>query len=121
MRSHHMSFAVVLAAMLLFAATDNAFSFKCDTGKPGKGTCSCSGTADCKDMRHSLMCKSALDCSQGKCTCVAAIVVNPNPGGTPVGPKIQGGMIQQGGVLQHRGVEGEQAPAPVPARVEKGK
>ncbi len=121
MNLKRLSLAAGLAMMVVFAATDHAFSFKCQSGTIGQGNCNCSGTADCKDMRHSKMCKSDLNCSQGKCTCTAARVVNPNPAGNPVGPKFQGGTIQSGGVLQHRGVEGEQAPAPAPAPAEKGK
>jgi hypothetical protein len=33
-------------------------------------------------MRHSKMCKTDLNCSQGKCSCTAALVSDPGTGGT---------------------------------------
>ncbi|ESX82509.1 hypothetical protein X759_05375 [Mesorhizobium sp. LSHC420B00] len=36
-------------------------------------------TADCTDMRHSKMCKGDLNCGSGKCSCTAALVVDPGP------------------------------------------
>jgi hypothetical protein len=33
-------------------------------------------------MRHSKMCKTDLDCSQGKCSCTAALVADPGTSGT---------------------------------------
>ncbi len=76
--------AIVLAASsamaLLISSPDPALSFKCQSGTIGQGTCTCSGTSDCTDMRHSKMCKSDLDCSQGSCKCTAALVANPGGG-----------------------------------------
>lgn len=85
MRMIAVVFAASSAMALLILATDPALSFKCQSGTVGQGSCTCSGTSDCTDMRHSKMCKSDLDCSQGSCKCTAAIVVNP--GGDTKPPK----------------------------------
>jgi hypothetical protein len=68
-----------LAALTIMTAP--AAAFKCDSGRPGTGQCSCRGRADCKDMRHSEMCGGSLSCSKGKCTCAAALVEDPDAGG----------------------------------------
>ncbi|MER8556045.1 hypothetical protein NKH37_28480 [Mesorhizobium sp. M1217] len=69
----------VLSLAVAGVAADPAWSFKCQSGTIGQGSCSCSGTADCTDMRHSKMCKGDLNCGSGKCSCTAALVVDPGP------------------------------------------
>ena len=79
--------ALAFGAFCAIAASPAA-AFKCQSGTIGQGTCSCSGTNDCTDMRHSKMCKTDLDCSQGKCSCTAALVADPGPTGGSIKPKI---------------------------------
>lgn len=55
-----------------------AMAFQCGSG--AGASCACQGRVDCKDMRRSEMCKGTLTCGNGKCTCTAAIVVNPGGG-----------------------------------------
>jgi len=74
--------AILAVAAFCNFAPAPAWSFSCQSGTIGQGNCSCSGTADCTDMRHSKMCKTDLSCSQGKCTCTAALV---DPGTTTTG------------------------------------
>jgi len=71
-----------------------SLAFQCQSGTVGQGSCSCSGTDDCKDMRHSKMCKDNLNCTQGKCTCTAALVADPGPttGGDVKGTKVLKGL-----------------------------
>lgn len=102
--------AAILAMFLLLSISESAFSFKCQSGTVGQGSCSCSGSADCTDMRHSKMCSSDLNCSQGACTCTAARVVAPEgTGGVQRGPALPGGAIAP------RGIEGEQPTSPPPS------
>ncbi|MER8403663.1 hypothetical protein [Mesorhizobium sp. M0185] len=89
-------FAISLAVAGL--AADPAWSFKCQSGTIGQGSCSCSGTADCTDMRHSKMCKGDLNCGSGKCSCTAALVVDPGPK-TPK-PKVVAPMATTKGVVK---------------------
>jgi hypothetical protein len=74
------TFAALGVLALAGVVSEPAWSFQCDPGKAGKGTCSCSGTSDCNDMRHSMMCGGSLNCGNGKCTCTAALTADP--GGT---------------------------------------
>lgn len=72
----------LLSALVIGLSTPAALSFSCQSGTIGQGSCSCSGSSDCTDMRHSKMCKTDLNCSQGKCSCTAAIVAGGDGGGT---------------------------------------
>jgi len=102
--------AAILAVFLLLSTSERAFSFKCQSGTVGQGSCSCSGSNDCTDMRHSKMCSSDLNCSQGACTCTATRVVAPGgPGGVQRGPTLPSGAIAP------RGIEGEQPTSPAPS------
>lgn len=75
------SSAVSLGLLFLMPAWPNpGWSYRCDSGGPGKGTCYCQGTSDCQEMKNSGMCGSSLDCSQGKCTCTGALIKDPNGG-----------------------------------------
>jgi hypothetical protein len=88
----------VSALAALSAATAPALAFKCGSGRPGSGAqCSCAGRDDCKDMRHSEMCKGDLSCGKGKCSCTAALVEDPDAGGEATGGvkgKIGGGVLK---------------------------
>jgi hypothetical protein len=80
------------SALILSLMASPASAFKCESGSGtifGPAECSCSGTADCKDMRKSKMCKGDLDCKQGKCSCTAAL--------TPA---------DDGGEIKKRGTDG---------------
>jgi hypothetical protein len=83
--------AVGFSVLMGMAVADSASAFSCQSGRPGSNsTCSCSGRDDCKDMRHSEMCKGDLTCGQGKCSCAAALVADTgDTGGTVVGPKVK--------------------------------
>jgi len=88
-----------VAASFSFAAAP-AWSFKCSSGTIGQGTCSCTGTTDCTDMRHSKMCKTDMDCSNGKCSCTAALVADPGTGGTGGKPKLSLPAAPKTGVMK---------------------
>jgi hypothetical protein len=89
MYKSRISTALSIGSLLLVLTWSSpGWSFGCDSGKAGKGSCSCNGTSDCTDMRHSGMCGGTLSCSQGKCGCTAAIVVKNPGGGTVVKPVI---------------------------------
>jgi hypothetical protein len=72
------------ASMFFIATPQPALSFACGNG-PGKA-CSCEGTADCNDMRHSNLCGTALTCVSGShgpvCTCMSAHEDPPSGGDT---------------------------------------
>src|SRR5262245_5237698 len=98
--------AAILGMFLLFSTSERAFSFKCQSGEAGQGSCSCKGTADCTDMRHSKMCSGDLECSKGACICTAARVKAPIGGA-------QSGKVPPD--IMRRGVEGEQPTSPAPS------
>jgi hypothetical protein len=76
------SSALSVSLLFLMPAWSNpGWAYRCDSGGPGKGQCSCQGTQDCQEMKNSGMCGSYLDCSQGKCTCTAARENSPVGGG----------------------------------------
>jgi hypothetical protein len=68
-------FAQTVLIFCLLSAPAQAF--KCASG-PGTifspAECNCKGTADCKDMRKSKLCKGDLNCKKGICTCTAALM-----------------------------------------------
>ena len=75
---------LTLAAMAaLSALATPALAFKCGSG--AGGSCACKGRVDCKDMRHSELCKGDLTCGKGKCTCTAALTEDPDAGGEATG------------------------------------
>lgn len=84
MRGTRIVLFAATASMLLIAGPQPALSFSCGNG-PAK-PCSCEGTADCNDMRHSNLCGTALNCVSGAhgpvCTCLSARVQDPNGGTT---------------------------------------
>jgi hypothetical protein len=73
------------ASMFLLARPQPALSFTCGSGSGQH--CSCEGTSDCNDMRHSNLCGSSLNCVSGAhgpvCTCVS--VRENDPGGSDTG------------------------------------
>jgi len=87
MRDIRVALWVAIASALGSLASPAAFSYRCGTAV---AVCSCAGTADCKDMRGSGLCKSDLDCSGGSDidpvpirTCKAAREsANPGSGGS---------------------------------------
>jgi hypothetical protein len=92
----------VLVMIFSIATVDTASGFSCPSGKPGQGSCTCQGTADCNDMRHSEMCKGDLTCSQGSCSCTAAraATTGPQQGGSDPAGKKGLNPVDVGGAVQ---------------------
>ena len=85
-------FLFAQSALIALLLASPATAFKCESGGGtifSPAACSCSGTADCKDMRKSKMCKGDLDCKQGKCSCTAAFMP-ADDGGEVKGRKTPG-------------------------------
>ena len=83
-------FIFARTALILSLLAAPAQAFKCESGTGtifSPAECNCKGTADCKDMRKSKMCKGNLDCKKGVCTCTAAALMPADDGGEIKGRK----------------------------------
>jgi hypothetical protein len=58
--------ALLLATVSFVTGAESAMNFSC-----GNLTCTCQGTADCRDMLRSGMCAGVLKCANGSCYCTA--------------------------------------------------